>query len=283
MTTESTALTHALTEAVVVASPADTAIDAVRAAALAAIAHVDTLHGVIRALPDGENRVTWLADLVEQQSPAVRTALETVGGAGFPLGAGAIVDGLVGSFVADDGALPEAAEAPGPARAAVQAWLDRPLGDAADRAFTADVTVAVLPWAARALGATVDVGVVATAVDLGMNAAKAAYRVASGQASLAEGLDWVADRAAAAVGSLVERAVDEHAGNAGEWLGAALGQLVGMAPMGRVVGRRLGELVGPAVAKVVRQGVETLTRATVRTVLRGVEAAANTVKRLLFG
>ena len=283
MTTESTALTHALTEAIVAASPANTANDAVRSAALAAIEHVDTLHGVIRALPDGQNRVTWLADLVEQQSPAVRTALETVGGVGFPLGAGALVDGLVGSFVADDGALPEAVEAPGPARAAVQAWLDRPLGDASDRAFTADVTVAVLPWAARALGAAVDVGVVATAVDLGMNTAKAAYRVASGQATLGEGLDWIADRVAAGVGALVERAVREHAGDAGEWLGSALGQLAGMAPLGRVVGRRLGELAGPAVAKVVRQGVETLARATVRPVLKAVKSVTERVKKFLLG
>lgn len=160
-----------------------------------------------------------------------------------------------------------------------RAYFVRPLGDPADVGTVATLASAVLAPARQRLGADVPVPAVVAAVDLGCSTAKAAYHVATGATAPLDAMEWLEDRAAAAVAGAVRAAVPKIAASAGAWLGSFLGALVGAAPLGQEVGRQLGRLAGHVVADAVAAGARTLISAGIR----AVKAAATWVSEKIAG
>lgn len=159
-------------------------------------------------------------------------------------------------------------------------FFTRELGHSDDLETIATVTAAVLP-ALREDDPEVSTPAVAAAVDIGANAAKAAYHVAAGRVDRHEAAGWVLDRVAAAAGEAIQRAIPELAAHGGQLLGQFLGGLIGAAPVGAMVGRQLGQLAGQAIAEPLGRGVKALVKSIPALAVKAYEAVKKRVLAFL--
>lgn len=110
------------------------------------------------------------------------------------------------------------------------------------------ITEAEFPMEALAgIDPTIMPTAIATMVDTGITLTKVAYKVATGEMSVNEGLEYIKDRAIADIGIVVETALKLKI----EAVGAAIGGTVGA-----LVGRVSGKYIAPKVT----QGIQKLTQ-----------------------
>lgn len=104
---------------------------------------------------------------------------------------------------------------------------------------------------------------IAVTVDNGVTAAKVAYKMAEGEISVIDGLDYLIDKAAARVKVVVDTACQTVGSNVGAVIGAALGELFSPAgaTLGAKVGRAVGAAAGKKVAEFVSKGVDMVASA----------------------
>lgn len=124
---------------------------------------------------------------------------------------------------------------------------------------------------------------IAATVDKGVTAAKVAYKIAEGEISAIDALDYLIDKAAARVMVVVDSTCKRVGANVGAVVGAAIGEL--FSPAGAALGAKVGRVVGAAagkkVAEFVSKGVEKVASAAktlVRSVCETAERAWEGVK-----
>ncbi len=108
--------------------------------------------------------------------------------------------------------------------------------------------------------------VVTALVGSGVATTKVAYQIATGKLSNAEGLDHLAERAAATVSTLVERFAPSMLEHGGAKVGALLGSLVKNSALGAQVGRHVGRLAGETFAKPIGEALGYIARVAVNVV-----------------
>lgn len=244
-------------------------------------------HREISAEPSG--RQVWLGRRIEaarQKLPGttavVPAALVTTGDAPSATLAREVAEGLGGHLIAGLEAVHDG-EVVGEPMPEAQRFFERELGHPEDVDTLATVSSAVLSEMRDGAPGKepVRAAVVAAAVDLGANAAKAGYQVSTGRVSPTEASEWVLDRGAAAAGEMIRRAVPELAEQGGMLVGAWLGTLVGAVPVGAAVGRTLGRLAGQKIAEPLARGVEKVVRALPSFAKKVASEVKSVVKRAL--
>lgn len=119
-------------------------------------------------------------------------------------------------------------------------------------------------------------------VDNGVTATKVAYKIAQGDIDPLDAVDYLVDKTAARVKTVVTTACQTVGGSIGASVGAALGGLFNpaAAAIGAKVGRAIGAAAGKKVAEIVNKGVgfvASTAKSVVRTAYEGLKSAGRTV------
>lgn len=100
--------------------------------------------------------------------------------------------------------------------------------------------------------------VIAAIADRGASVAKMAYKIGKGQFPHIEVTNYIVDRAAAALITIVDRSSEKVGGMVGGSIGTAIGGVFGPggAAAGRLIGQAIGEKAGRVIGEVVKLGIE---------------------------
>lgn len=117
-------------------------------------------------------------------------------------------------------------------------------------------------------------------VDNGVTTAKVAYKVASGDFEVTDATDYLIDRAASRVGTVIKKTCEKVGANVGAVAGATIGALFGPggAAVGAVVGRVVGFVAGKVVGAVIVEGVKKVAnfaKEVVRSCWEGAKSLAS--------
>lgn len=125
---------------------------------------------------------------------------------------------------------------------------------------------------------------IAVMVDMGMTLAKVGYKVAQGKMKVAKAMEYIADRAIADTGVIIQNIVKVKSTLAGTRIGALVGAAFG--PVGTAIGAVAGAAVGNLAGNQIAQGIKTgfkevrkVAKNKVKQVVeKTVEAVENTAK-----
>jgi hypothetical protein len=160
-------------------------------------------------------------------------------------------------------------------------FLNEEMGSENERQFTRVVSAATVKHLRDA--GVVDApraAVVTAVVGSGVATAKVGYRVAIGKMSKADGVEYLAERAAATVSALTRKFAPDLISRGGEALGMFLGSLVGNPVLGGQIGAQVGRLAGERFAKPIGEAVGSVAKAVVQTVATGLKKAAGFITSL---
>ena len=123
---------------------------------------------------------------------------------------------------------------------------------------------------------------IAMVVDRGVTTAKLAYKVATGDVTLADAAEYLIDRAASTVNVAVTKTCQTVCSNVGAAVGGAIGSVFGPAGtvVGATIGRAAGYVAGTKVAECVALGVNKVAEAAksvARSVCSGISSAVSSV------
>jgi uncharacterized protein YcfJ len=135
----------------------------------------------------------------------------------------------------------------------------------------------------------IDATGIAVMVDMGMTLAKVGYKVAQGKMKVAKAIDYIADRAIADTGVVIQHIAKVKSTLAGAKVGAVVGSIFSPigAAVGAVVGATVGKLAGNRIAQEVKTGIKKVANVAKNKVKEVVEktvkAAENTAKAVTNG
>jgi hypothetical protein len=118
--------------------------------------------------------------------------------------------------------------------------------------------------------------------DGGISAAKVAYKVGTGELDPTEATDYLIDRSAARLGTVVKTKCEQVGEKAGGVVGAKIGTVFG--PVGAAVGAKIGATIGRCagkfVGKVIIPGIKkvaSFAKTVIETAWEGVKSVASTL------
>ncbi len=230
----------------------------------------------------GVEPARWVRRQLEAITPGLTDELESI-----VLGehAGSLIDAALSAMFSSQEAFAELLPAIpanlGNLGALAQAFFEEEQDGGMERALAALVSTVVIK--ARQLTAPLEITAVVAGIELGLRTARTAFQLATGKLTLDGALERLEEDAAAAVGTLAARALTFGMQACGAMLGAALGQVVGLAPLGAVVGRQLGQLAGHTIAPHVETGVKQLTRGVLHKGITLVQETFQTARAYIRG
>jgi len=208
----------------------------------------------------GNTRAGFLANAIEAEG-IERLVVHQQGGGSEEVSASGFADWLVRELAEAGNALfgeaGSSIEFESPPLPSAQGFFEGPLGDENEVGVKAAAVCGIIETSDE-LNLPLEVEPVVAAMDLGLTAAKCAYKVAVGESGVTDALEAIADRAVCAAVGVVRAMAPRVGAAAGGAIGAALGQMVGMAPLGMSVGRKIGAIAGHAVAEAVHSGLNSL-------------------------
>jgi hypothetical protein len=154
----------------------------------------------------------------------------------------------------------------------------------AKKLVTTAVLVADAEFPMEALDG-VNASEVAMMVDMGITLSKVAYKVVQGEMSVSEGLEYIADRAIADIGIVIETVAKLKIEYVAAGIGAAVGTVFGPVGMmiGGFVGHGIGKVTGAYIAPKIRQGVQKLREVATPVIKNVVQKVQKTVEKVKEG